>query len=455
MQSWPFNVQMNRMKFFYSIIFAVCVVFGFSSCENPNEIGYDLDSAAAGKAIYTDTLNLDVSTVLADSAVNGASNYIMAGIAIDPVFGTSTASAYFQPTLKFRTATVIDTFKLRGTNAIIDSVRIRIIHSGLLFGDTVTRSTFGFYRLKNSMKTSNYNSNEEIETEDKPLLKFTITPNSFRNKTRDTLIAYYITLPKELGTELLAAANANPASNSNFAKQFKGFAIKPEAGAKSLYTFLTGPYGPSTSTLVAYWHTQGDEALKLYEFDINGPRHSNLKFDRSKTSLKDVTATNPELKLSFQNIYTYMQGGSGLSTKVSFANLSKLGANVKVSRAVLEFTSPKTFNNAQFPKIFNFAIAEADSRNQANRNAARQLLYVTPIGNDISSGLQNLVDSTNTLSMDLTNLVQRVVNKKQYTTSILVLPAIPTVDGNSVISNDNLRRMVFLKPKLKIYYTKN
>jgi Domain of unknown function (DUF4270) len=455
MQSWPFKVQMKRMKFFYSTIIAICVFGGLVSCENPNEIGFDLNNEIGGKAIYSDTLSLDVSTVLSDSAVNGASNYIMAGYADDPVFGSATASAYFQPTLKYRSATAIDTFKVRGTNPVADSIRLRIIHSGLLFGDTVTRATFGFYRLKNSMKAGNYDGKDELETEATPLLKFTLTPNSFRNKTRDTLLAYYLTLPKSIANEIIAAASANPTDNSKFASQFKGFAIVPEANAKSLYTFLTGPFGPSTSTLIAYWHTQGDDALKLYEFDLNGPRHSNVKFNRTTSKVKDLTTNKPELAINKTNTLCYVQGGSGLSTKVNFSNLSKLGTNVKVSRAVLEFTGPKEFNNLLFPKIYNFAIAEADARNQHLRNGAKQLTYVTPIGTDLSSGLQTLVDSSNIVSVDLTNLVQRIVIKKQFNTSILLLPAVPTVDGNSILSNDNLRRMVFLKPKLKIYYTKN
>jgi Domain of unknown function (DUF4270) len=455
MLSWPFNVQMKRMKFFYSTIIAICVFGGLLSCENPNEIGFDLNNEISGKPIYSDTLGLDVSTVLSDSTVNGAANYIMAGFSEDPVFGTAKATAYFQPTLKYRAANVIDTFKVKGTNPVADSIRLRIIHTGLLFGDSLAKATFGFYRLKNSMKTSNYDVKESIETEATPLLKFTLTPNSFRNKTRDTLLAYYLTLPKSIANEIIAAATANPTDNGKFISQFKGFAIVPESNAKSLYTFLTGPFGSTTSTLVTYWHTQGDDALKFYEFDLNGPRHSNVVFNRSSTKLSDLTNLKPELPINKTNTLCYVQGGSGMSTKVNFTNLSKLGANVKVSRAVLEFIAPKQYNNLQFAKIYSYAIAEADSRNQHIRNAAKQLTYVTPIGTDLSSGLQKLVDSSNTVSVDLTNLVQKIVNKKQYNTSILLLPAVPTVDGNSVLSNDNLRRMVFLKPKLKIYYTKN
>jgi Domain of unknown function (DUF4270) len=446
---------MNRMKYFFSIVLTLTVVIGFTSCENPNEIGFDLNNQIGGKAIFSDTLSLDVSTVLADSAVNGAANYIMAGFAEDPLFGTTTASAYFQPTLKYREPSIIDTFKISGTNPVIDSIRIRIVHSGLLFGDTITRATFGLYRLKNSMKNGNYDVKDVIETESTPILKFTITPNSFRNVTRDTLIAYFLTLPKTIGTELITAAAANSTDNNKLLSQFKGFAIIPDANAKTLYTFLTGPFSPSTSTIIAYWHTQGDNAQKLYNFDINGPRHSNLKFNRASSKIKDLTGNTSELASTKLAGNSYVQGGSGISTKVNFSNLSKLGTNVKVSRAVLEFTQPKVLNNSLFPKVYSFALAEADTRNQHVRNGSKQLTYVTPIGSDLTGALYSLVDSTNTVSMDITNYVQRLTNKKQYNTSLLVLPAVPTTDGNAILSNDNIRRMVFTKPKLRLYYTKN
>jgi Domain of unknown function (DUF4270) len=448
---------MKRMKFFYSAIIAICVLGSLVSCENPNEIGFDLNNEIAGKSIYSDTLSLDVSTVLSDSAVNGASNYVMAGYADDPVFGAVSASSYFQPTLKFRSGVVnvIDTFFAGGSNPIVDSLRLRLVNTGLLFGDTLSKATFGVYRLKNSVRASNYDGKESIETETAPLLKFTLTPNSFKNKTKDSLVAYYITLPKEIATELFAASLANPTNNTKLTSQFKGLAILPEANAKTVYTFLTGPYGQLTSNFTVYWHNQGEDTKRIYNYDINGPRHSYVKFNRSTSNLKDLNTANPELPISKTNTFCYVQAGSGISTKVNFSNLSKLGTNVKVSRAVLEFTAPKIYNTALFPKIFSFAIAEADTRNQHLRNAAKQLTYITPIGTDLSSGLQSLVDTSNVVSVDLTNLVQRVVNKKQFNTSILLLPAVPTVDGNSILSNDNLRRIVFLKPKLKIYYTKN
>jgi len=67
----------------------------FFSCENPSDIGFDFDGNANATSVFTDTLSLDVSTIISDSAVNGKSSYILAGMVNDPVFGLIKASSYF------------------------------------------------------------------------------------------------------------------------------------------------------------------------------------------------------------------------------------------------------------------------------------------------------------------------------------------------------------------------
>jgi hypothetical protein len=436
--------------------FCLCFAVFFSSCENPNEIGFDLDGSLNGKSLYSDTLQLGVSTFIADSAVNNRSNYIMVGACNDPVFGAAKATAYFQPSLKFRTETIIDTFKLKA-NPIIDSVRLRIVHSGLAFGDTLARTNLGIYRLKSPMKTSgNYNATNALDYEPVALSKFTVTRRSFKTAVGDTLLAYYVSLPKSIAAELIEASKANPTNNEALTKAFRGFAIISEGNVNStMYTFSTGPYGANTCTLVAYWHYEGETLASLYEYDLNGPRHTFMEFDRSKSDLKNLNINNKELSSSQTLNQTYTQAASGIFTKVSFKNLSKLGSNIRVSRAVLEFTQPKNIARKDFPGINYFIVSDLNDRNQPARNAAGSQVFITPIGSDLSGGLYTVVDSTKTVNIDLTNYVQKMANAKNFNASVALIPAIPTTSGNGLPSLDNLRRMVLSRPKLRIYYTKN
>jgi len=66
----------------------------------------------------------------------------------------------------------------------------------------------------------------------------------------------------------------------------------------------------------------------------------------------------------------------------------------------------------------------------------------------------SLVDSTNTINMDITNFLQKFTNKISGSNSLMIMPAAVIASGSGLLAGDNLRRSVFLKPKLKIYYTK-
>lgn len=443
-------VDLSRIVLFLSSIF-------FISCENPTDIGFDFDGNASAASIYTDTLSLNVSTILADSTVNGKSNYILSGIYNDPEFGLIKAMSFFQPSLvSFTTSsgtTAIDTFVVKA-NPIADSLRLRIVSSGQIYGDTIARSFFNIYRLKSPMNlTKNYNGDDKIEYEGESLARFGINARTFKSDS-NTAIAYFVNLPKSIAQEILALGPTTGADNAKFNNALKGFAIVPESSNKAVYSFTTGPLGASTSTLVANWHNNGDTTKYVYTFDLNGPRHTYYEFNRGGNLLTGISKTKNELNSKLTNNFSYVQGGSGLSTKINFDRIKNLGSNIRISKAVLEFELKKESISPLYPKIFNFVVAEVGSNNQQFRNGTNSLSYYTPIGNDLSGVVYTLVDSTNMVNMDITNYLQKISNKTVNTSGLMIMPAVLTTTGNGLLANDNLRRAVFRKPKLKLYYTK-
>jgi hypothetical protein len=430
----------------------------FFSCENPSEIGFDFDGNADATSIYSDTLSLNISTILADSTVNGKSNFILTGVLNDPVFGIVTAESYFQPSLvMYATAsgsTATDTLTVNA-NPIADSLQLRIVTNGLIYGDTLSRSFFNIYRLKKPMNFSkNYNGTENVEYEGASLARFGLTSKSFKNTTFDSLKAVFIDLPKSIAQEILNAAPVTGADNSKFSAAIKGFAIVPESSNKAIYSFTTGPLGGNTSTLIANWHYLGDTTNHLYQFDLNGPRHSYLSFNRASGVLSQLSKTKNELSSKLTNNLSFVQGGSGISTKINFDNLKNLGANIRVSKAILEFSLKAESINPVHPRIFNFVLAELGLNNQQSRNTSNLLTYLTPIGNDLSGVVYTLVDSTNTVNLDVTNYLQKITNKTIASNGLMIMPSVTTTSGNGILANDHLKRVVFAKPKLKIYYTK-
>jgi Domain of unknown function (DUF4270) len=457
-RSWQIDYFMKKILIDLQKVSFLLITVLFFSCENPSEIGFDFDGNANAKSVYSDTLNLDISTVLADSTVNGKSNFILTGVLNDPAFGNVTAEAYFQPSLvAFATSsgsTAIDTLSVKA-NPIADSLKLRIVTTGLIYGDTLSRSFFNVYRLKKPMNYSkNYNGNESIEYEGASLARFGVSSKSFKNARYDSLRAVFVDLPKNVAQEILNAAPSSGADNSKFSAAIKGFAIVPENSNKAIYSFTTGPLGGTTSTLIAKWHHDGDTTKYAYQFDLNGPRHSYLNFNRSASALAQLSKAKNELSAKLTNNLSYVQGGSGISTKIKFDKLKNLGTNIKVSKALLEFNLKAESINPLHPKIYNFVVAEVGLNNQQSRNSSNALIYLTPIGQDLSGVLHSLVDSTNTVNIDVTNYLQKITNKTVTSNGLLVMPAVVTTSGNGLLANDNLRRAVFTKPKLKIYYTK-
>ncbi len=424
------------------------------SCENPGDIGFDLDGNLNGTSVYTDTLSLDVSTVLADSTVNGKSNYLLFGNVEDPVFGSIKATAFFQPTLPASTnmtgVVYYDTLKVK-PNPIADSLRLRLINFGLIYGDTISKNFFSIHRLKSSMDfNKRYNAEDKIEYEPNSLATFGVTVRSFKNDS--VPLPVYVNLPKEITQEILNAANGINGDNNKLVTTIRGFAIVPQSSNKSVYTILTGPLNKNTCTLVADWHYEGDTTKYFYNFDLNGPRHSSFEFDRKGTSLATLSKNNNEIGANTTNNFSYIQGGSGISTKINFKNINRLGSNLRVSKAVLEFKTESNSINGLFPRIFSYVLAETGTNNQQLRNSSNAATYLTPLGNDLS-GVPFSLDSSQTVSLDVTNYLQKLTNKKGLSSSLILMPAALLSTGNGVLANDHLRRMVFTKPKLKLYYS--
>jgi hypothetical protein len=456
-RSWQIDYFMKKILVDLSKTSLILASVFFISCENPTDIGFDFDGNANATSIYTDTLSLDVSTILADSTVNGKSNYILSGIFNDPELGSIKAMSFFQPSLVNYTTTsgttAIDTFIVK-SNPIADSLRLRIVSSGQIYGDTLTRSFFNIYRLKSSMNLSkNYNGEEKVEYEGESLARFGVNVRSFKSDS-NTAIALFVSLPKSIAQEILGVAPTAGADNAKFNNALKGFAIVPESANKAVYSFTTGPLSASTSTLIANWHYDGDTTKYVYTFDLNGPRHTFYEFNRGATLLSGISKTKNELNAKLTNNHSYVQGGSGLSTKINFDRIKYLGSNIRVSKAVLEFELKPESISALHPKIYNFVLGEVGSNNQQVRSSSNQLSYLTPIGNDLSGVVYTLVDSTNIVNLDITNYLQKITNKTVTSKGLMVMPAVLTTSGNGLLANDNLRRAVFRKPKLKLYYTK-
>jgi len=450
-------------------LMALALSISLFACHDPSEIGLGLGTDGTINAIYTDTVSVNYSTVLSDSAVNGNSVYLLSGNITDPVFGPVEAIAYFQPSLlpQFNSAGSIltgsdglvlyDTLKLPSKYEV-DSLAFRLYFDGSrVYGDTSAISKFRIHRLTGVMKTSSYNGDEKQAYDPTPLAEFEFNLTKLRDST-GRLNAFFVSLPKALAGEMISDAAEAKGNNATFISKFKGFAIVPDKNNKAVYGFSTGTLDLNgyNSSMIPYWHTEGDTTAQFYVLNINGPRYSSLTFDRSKTALASLTKAQNELPLNSAADRLYLQGGSGISTKIDISALRHLGKNTKVARAVLEFQLDPSHLNNLYRKSYYLTLAEAGARNQQRRNSSNQLTYIYNGLADVVMGEYSVVsDTSGYLNVDITNYVQKQLFKGDLNKQLLLLPAAPTTTaGTAVISNDNLSRLVFLKPRLLLYYNR-
>jgi hypothetical protein len=468
-RNWLIKLFMKR-KFNGLLGKLTALALGFSvfGCHNTSEIGFGLGDDGLLTAIYTDTLSVGYSTVLSDSAVNGNAIYLLTGKINDPEFGSVEAVSYFQPSLTPQyngAGTMItndagnilyDTLKLSGT-PILDSLKLRLYTNGLVYGDTNAVSKFKIHRLVDVMQTRNYDAAEKQTYDPTPIAEFEVTLPSLRHDSTKALMAKFVSLPKALTKELIDAAAAAKGNNSTFISQFKGFAIVPDKANKAVYGFSTGflSLGGTNSSLIPYWHMEGDTSSTLHVFNINGPRYSSLTFDRSATALSKLTKSKNELSLTETGGKLYIQSGSGISPKIDLSSISRLG-KVKIAKAVLEFQANPATINGLYRKNYYFVLAETSINNQQKRNGSNQLTYIYNGGTEVAGEYYVLNDSTDYLNIDITKYIQKLEFSGDLNKSVLLLPAsVNTTNGVGTLGNDNLSRMVFLKPRLLLYYNKN
>lgn len=445
---------------------ALALGFSVFGCHTSTDIGLGLGGDDLINAIYTDTVSLGYSTVISDSAVNGNANYILSGNIVDPVFGKVEAVAYVQPSLipLYNSSGIItndagailyDTLKLSKSSPIIDSLRLRIYTDGLVYGDTNAISKFTVHRLTNILGKRNYNNDEKQTYDPTPLASFQFNLPQLRHDSTKVIGAYFVNLPKELAQELINTAVEANGNNETFLSKYRGFAIVPDKSNKAIYGFKTGQLDIN-NLLIPFWHFEGDTVSTAHAFNFSGPRYSNVTFDRSGTAVASLTKSKNELPISSTNNKLYLQGGSGIATKIDLSPLKNLG-NIKIAKATIELRLDPSSINGLYYKTYYTTLAEVGTNNQQKRNGSNQLNYIYgPLSTELAGEIFTLVDSSNYLNVNITNYLQRQTFNGSLDKQLLLQSSIlNSTTSLGTLANDNLSRLVFTRPRLILYYTKN
>ena len=330
---------------------AACMLALLLSCEDPNEIGLNLNPDLQNLDVLFTEIPLDVSNVQLDSVNTTINGSLMIGRINDPTFGVSTATAYSQ----LRPSSFSTSFP---EGSEFDSLIIRL--SGTyLYGNGVDQTQkISVHQLSEGLvdTISYYSFNTRaFNGESIGELEYTITedrPDTLRLSAR---------VNETFGAELFDAAmnNADAFENSSgFDEYFKGLALVPDPGNSMIF----GVSPESAETIMTmYFSAPDDTVARTINFffnafssaGFNGTIYfSGIQTDLTGTPVAAITERFTEFDPIDNKVF--LQAGNALYPKVKLDALREFAeANkVKVNAADIVIEDVEVFEEGLEPGWF-------------------------------------------------------------------------------------------------------
>ncbi len=326
---------MNQsIKFLLSLSLATGILVT-TGCSKSSELGLSLVEQEQTDIVYTDTLTVELSTVIADKSQTQQRTQIVAGAYTDPIFGGVEASSY----INFRLTRTNPTF----ANTTLDSVVVSLAyenfgHYGAVQGLNPTPESWDVVRLTSAiLEGETYDSDATFSTGSVLKSGFTFTP-----KYNDSvLVNGVLTAPHlriklddaagiALGQEFLSPSNPNVYnSNTDFKAWFNGLHFRPTNGANNNSIIRIKASDALTKITIYYTDNSvaGSPVAEVFEFltDEDSESVSVFEHDYAGTTVLNNTSTDSVV---------YLQGLDGLQTKIDFPSFNTIG-NVIINKADL------------------------------------------------------------------------------------------------------------------------
>jgi hypothetical protein len=346
---------MKKILFFISLV----ALFLCSSCHDESStlgsdwLGSDL------KNVYTDTCTVKMSTLLMDSVNSSNKSVAQIGYYSDNTWGKISASSYIE--YSPATFTPDENYSYR-----FDSLTISMKCNGDFLGDTLAPIKVHLHELTENIELNSntgylYN-NSDFSYNATPFSTINIQP-----KPKGGNILEY-RLSDDLGIawfNKMLLKSDDLSSSSNFRKYFRGIAFIPdESTNKSIMGF--GVSDSSMYVTLYYHEISGTLSSSTVKFAANTPRFNKVKHDRSSTPLQLFDSNTKELSSEKTSNITYVQGLTGLYTKIEFPflnNLLEAGQMVSIESATLYLYPVKGSYGAQNPLPSSLALYKANEDN--------------------------------------------------------------------------------------------
>jgi hypothetical protein len=324
-------LSFTKIYYIVSGIFAAGIIF-FTSCTKQSEfdIGKDFIDSQTRLQIV-DTFRVDLSTVIQDSLRTSGTKVVLVGNHSDNTFGSIKCETYFD--LAF------SAFENIEDKAYFDSAAFILPYTGYSFGDTLSSMTLQIHQLTERINTANdgylYNTNS-FDYESEPISSATFYPHP--NDERDTLVRFRA---DALGEDLynkIRDKDENVSSSEWFMDYIKGFIVTPGNAANKAIIGLDA--NESKISLKIYYHLRLEEPeMKEITISMGEINHqfNHVDYDLNGTFLNSIKNSGNKKMSSETDYKSYMQGLTGLITKVQFPTLQEifLTDNWKILKAEL------------------------------------------------------------------------------------------------------------------------
>ncbi|MFZ1808884.1 MAG: DUF4270 family protein [Cyclobacteriaceae bacterium] len=428
-----------------------------------NTIGFQGITSSFGKVYFIDTLSVVSSTVLVDSIDTSSSGRVLVGAYDDEYFGKISSASYMQFGLQLSDETGGVVSWSVSDEATFDRVELVLYYDDYYYGDTTVNQSIDVFQLSESITGRLVGDYDFVDTTPSYFYSYAGLYNVSETAYNATPLASYsyrpypgsgdsleIRLDNKFGSIWLEYKKSNDLiirDNASFINEFKGLMISNST--LSANNTVVGFDTEKTRIRLWYWDQENDirinkyQDFPLYQTEL---QYNKIDTDRSGTQLTSLVAGVP-LPASATNGEVFMQGGSGIFTKIDFPSLNGL-SNVAILQAELILTPLTESLSGNVPLPPTLSVYLVDNNNipiDALIDSETNLILTSARYYDSDFHLKNYY------SINMTTYMTALINDSAGDYHLMIGVTNPgtggTVDRTVLgTSKDHIQ--------LKVYYTK-
>ncbi|MEM6297547.1 MAG: DUF4270 family protein [Bacteroidota bacterium] len=429
---------MNDLRILFCAFLFSAYLFG---CDTPQEIGVDLQPEdQLINTLFTDTMTVKTELVTIDSVRTDNAATFLVGSVQDPDFGNYEAQSFFK--INMGTRDSISFLSDDGEIAKIDSV-VFILALDDTYGDTTQTVELGLFPLLPNQgfeDTVTYYQFNRFDSEVNPI----VTLSYPEGLTDDRRLRVF------LDSSFIAdnITDDGILFNEELKEDFEQFVLRttsPET-SRSILSF-----NRELSRLVAYYSFDGDTSSSAAVLFLN-KRFTNITYDFSEGSPFPELADNQVIPT---NGRTYVQAGTGITTRVTFPNLKAFLPDVeyRIHRAELRMLPVEGTISEDFtPPASLFLFRSDEEGNIARASGGSELAIPFEGVSGQAASFRYNTNGQNYGDVNITQYLQRLLDEETENNGIILGPT---------NNESTVRRAIFqdgdpFNPnpiQLRVYYT--